>query len=788
MNWEELPYRTTGKLTFYYPVGAASAMVPGVAHLLEHLIASRIAPFVTEITAKTTRDLTEFTMIATVTQLKQVLHFLSTLCQLQWNEDEVQREIRIVLRELDQFYLNTRLVYLEQLQAAVFGGHGYGCSILGNKDSLSEITTECLNAYTRAYPAPIKIEGSAPWNANDMLDYMQPYVQQWHVGSMEQQTDFSEHRYGGYALFDSSVIAHDARSIDLQCGGWRLNDNKAITPSAASMLVAIWQKRFDSSSYANRTNIHIRMFMYEQAGIITFDSSTATFAVFEQQIPQLLSLMQIPITEAEYKSAELKLIIEYVRKRENLLTRPVLDWSNWQQQLLDLQQLQFASQLVIDQLKRSIMVGLSTDRSILSTYQPYTLLHTNESKQLMSQRMYTHSDQNRVRLLSGIRVNEYSQPQKFLANQEGASFWQHDRLCSGEGWSSNTPYFHMTYTPLAERYHMLYRIGSPRLLQKADLPSKLYANGMIEAIRYEGNETIIHLSFFRAIDVLHSIQSMCSAIHLLPYDATEIAPVSVRPKRLEDDLKWNVYEALKDNDLVHCSADQGLLLKGISLAAALPSAMQIEIKDAVKKTYEVQSLNSACSNDITYDRTDRCLVSYESNWDGIAVVYPIPFINRATFIVQEAAFGLTEQDMDTLEKRVREDGLAYRIVQSIIVSGSQYYHYFGVQCGKNERLAFVAVVKRWLIDLQGRTDWLEKWARTRWGHHNAKQYYSVSQFLRAADRLVYYDVIQNKYSAHDTLPNINSSNTLVSYLQHMVAQQPVLISFECSENGGRYES
>ncbi|MEW4370220.1 M16 family metallopeptidase [Paenibacillus kandeliae] len=767
-NWEEMLNRTTGKLTFFYPIGAASEVPVGLAHMLEHLIANKLAALVANISANTTRDFTEFTIIGDASQLHNAMQCLFTIAELKWDEEEVEREKSIILRELDQYYLDSNYVYREQLQAAIFANQSYGLSITGNKENVAELHTTIMNQWTSLYPSPVKIEGCGPWKQQDIQDLIRPFLSNMYNDPNPSFLAKVDQIGVGYTCLPVDSYSIIARKHSFQGSGWVLNHNEPISQHASEALLIIWKYRLKRAVHVADLKLNPRIFVYDHAGVFTLDHAGTSFLDFQCKVNECLTLMNMPLTKDEYKYCKTHLLIHYFRSRENLLQRPMLSSQEWLKQFPSLEQLQCTAQAIVHQLNLDEMISLGTDESYNNSYKTIGMTVKQEkhkypvSREPLELTPIMQVKTEDAHSVSGTSLQ--SLPNDYLYD---------------------LPYVHLSTLSLTERYHVLYRVESQRLLQLKDISKSLYQNGMVEHIRYEGNETMIHLAFFKASDLIHSIESVRLFLQSVTASLSSIKQDELHFPSLEFDLKWNTYEAMKHYDWIGTNEHGLAKLKGVSILQPMMSQNERLTVDHISQSIQNSNhLDSFDNNNEQATIDDGNSIHWSRDWTGVVVAYPIPVICRQSFIVQECAFGLTERDFDSLESWIRKKGFAYRIVQSIIAADRQY-HYFGVQCSMTNVLDIIQLVKEWIQYLVERVSTIEQWANQRWSNREANEYDSVGQCLRSTDRFVYYKALERKYFLNKGLEQSKDSYTLFEYVQEMLATHPKIIRFGPLEQGER---
>ncbi len=761
--WEEILDRNTGKLTFFYPIGSSSDIPVGMAHLLEHLIANKLAGIVTEISAKTTRDFTEFTIIVDSSQLNTAIHFLFTITEMKWSKHEVEREKKIILRELDQYYLDLNYVYREQLHAAIFAEHSYGLSTTGDRRDIAGFEATTVEYWTSMYPAPAKIEGCGPWRTQDIQNLIHPYIVKISSTAPIHSFNAKVDRMGvGHKFLKINKTSELTTNNAFQGAGWRIKVNTFVSQQSSECwraLPIIWKRRLQRIAQGTSKKFNLRMFMYAHAGVLTLDAATPTFVEFYDAIPDFLNMIKMPITTDEYKYCKTHILLNNLRSRENLLERSALTSQIWIQQFPRIEQLEEAAQAIVHPLNMDDMVSLSTDedRTVSYTHFPVEIVMNNNK----------HSFYR--------KATEIELSTQYLADTTFApipsAYWWDERPQYG------LKYANVTSVSLTERYHVLYRIKSQCLLKSGDINKGMYRNGTIEKVRYEGNETIVHLAFFKGSDLINSLEFTNSNLRSIVSNLSRTKQNKFDSSYFEYDLKWKVYEAMKHYKLISTKEDDFIQLKGITiLQPQMSTNTWLTVDDIVKRVESSDRVYVNESSSIMSVKWD--VMKWNSDWTGIAVVFPINSICRHTFILQECAFGLTERVFDSLESWIRKKGFAYRIVQSIISSDYNDYHYFGIQCSMDNFQSIVHLIQTWLEYILEKAPIVEEWAHQRWSENEAIEYYSVEQFLRSTDRLVYYQAIEQTKYSNQKIKQTKTTFELQDYIQNMISTNPKIIRLE----------
>ena len=720
INIETLSTLDVGIVNINYPIGSAYDGIPsGTAHFLEHIICSTHNFAHGKLTAQTQRDETNYYFYVSKNNIDTIFKELSWKISI--NENILRQERNTIRNEIKQFNINSRNRALEYLHSLLFKGKGYGKSILGNEDQILQISKFDLEKGMELYKTPKSVNITGPWKKEYIMNCICQSDLIGKTGLHSSINNLSPITIGR----GQHTLLEDT-NVPFLGGAWFLNINKS-AQIYIQILKCIWENRITK----NYPYFTLRIHLYNYGGILTVDSTSVK--ADQTDIEEIIALMKLPLSIQEFKKALIKVYINYHRLSEDLQTR--LNYQN---------NLDFQSALN----KLTLEEMLEFQRNIINfiSYEIGLYLLSNSKKK--SNICYFPIKKSNIEVLK--EKNTLNIPDDTKDKEETKKVDNSSLLLL----SKKNIYYTASSSVLTKRYHVLLRVDCKeigRLLLSNELPSELLIKGILENVRYEGWHTLYHISFFDEISMKESIKNFIS--YRWNYENHNSLINEERyMKNLEFEMKWRIIKAFNNPKV----KNRGYLI-GISIVT--PEEYIIN-KDYFENFYseEIQPPLSI-EKGIIENKV------IKARFHGAALICRLPKQTLCSLILQETAFG-NNVSFPTLESLVREKGLSYRIVQSLISDENELYIFWGIQCDPNNIGLFKDIVQEWLFYLEKYSDEVEKWFNRTWVYLNPQNHNSIFQLIRDIDRMGQY-----------TQPSFDINFNFKEFIKNIKSEKLIEITF-----------
>lgn len=700
---EYIPNLANGIINLSYNFGAANNEFPiGTAHFLEHVVCSlRAKDIKSPLRAETRRDVTSYYM----NLLKDDLYSTISSFEKKLNIDQetVERERSIIVREIAQFQLNKRNRLLEYLQNVLFAGQGYGNSILGTSDSIKNISQKELQNALKSYRTPSSIVAIGPWTREEVVEAI------YATNLIKENTcNKTSDNFIGKLGNGIKTIPEELQSECIAAGAWMVPRVGGIDQRHITLLHNIWQGRI--KKYLSQTGLNVRINLYKSIGMMTLDSNRLSYK--EADFSTYLSLLNEPVSKKEFNNAFLKLHIEEQRRLEDLQSRTQLVLTQGKSntltseiRLVDI--LKYQNE-VAERLNKSNGVYIFSPNDNLETYKVYKP-QFNQDKNLSVFNNYDHGT------TKSKQYKGEGNPILKIYSSEDASYY-------------NT----IVSSALTSRFHLVFRVDGSmigRLLLPLDIPKELLKKGVLEYIRYEGWHSIIHLSFF-TLESLKEAIFISSSLDWCNIEIRESDLIQYFNSNLETEMKYKILESFKP---IH------ILMKRPNLIGKSVIIPNQEAGTQVAKELEFKLSYTTTPQFLAYTNNEIKIIKkvVATRFSGVAVIGKLSEFSLSALALQEAAFG-SSNIFPTLEHMVRKEGYSYRIVQSLITVDNQPCIYWGIQCTPKDRRKFRVLVVNWLNKILQYEKIVEEWFLTQWSPFHPQNHRSVFQLIREVDRMGYY--------------------------------------------------
>lgn len=710
-NIETLPSLDVGIVNINFPIGAAyNGVKIGVAHFLEHIFCSTHEFGKGKLTAQTQRDETNYYFYVSKNNIKTVFSHFNW--QLTIDEKILEQERNTIKNEIKQFNINQRNKALEYLHFFLFNGKDYGRSILGSDSQISKINKSDLEKGLSLYKKASSVNVIGPWEREYILNCIE-------------ESNLLENHHSNSRICTELLTIGQGESLipkDIKTpfvgGAWFLSIDKS-HQLYAEVLKNIWDSRVKKSFSGTFT---LRIQIYNHAGVLTLDSILPEAK--KCNIEKIISCLEYPITLQEFNKALIKLHINYHRSAEDLQTR-----------------IKYINNLYINQLDKLILGDIED-------WQQKIIKEISYENGLYLCNSISNPNIRYISTKKSIIKNHKEDTVENLSNHTNTE----TGLISPIIIRNNSNYYTAVSSPLTKRYHLLIRIdcqGIGRLLIPKELPPEILTKGMLESVRYEGWYTLYHISFFSEKTMTESI------VHLLAYRWKPHLKTNEEKHmtNLEIEMKRRIIKVFKTPQI----KDRGYLV-GISIVT--PNNNVIKEK-YFEKFSNIETPRTIQREQVTIDNK-----IIKANFHGVAIITRLPRRSSlCALILQETAFG-TNPNFPTLESLIREKGLSYRIVQSLITLGDDLYIYWGIQCDPCNKTLFKGVVREWLFYLEEHSNSIEIWFENMWVYYNPQNHNSISQLVRDIDR-----------TGHYTKSSLELNMSFKSFINDILSEEFIEVNF-----------
>ncbi|WP_374721077.1 insulinase family protein [Peribacillus tepidiphilus] len=713
-NIETLPGLDVGIVNINFPIGAAyNGVEIGVAHFLEHIFCCTHEFRKGKLTAQTQRDDTNYYFYVSKNNIETVFKNLNW--QISIDEKILEQERNTIKNEIKQFNINPRNRALEYLHFLLFNGKDYGRSIIGNESQISKINKSELEKGLNFYKEPTSVNVIGPWEREQILNYIEE-------SNLLEYPNSNSHICTELMTIGQgeSLIPKDIKTPFVG-GAWFLSINKS-HQIYAEVLKNIWDsriKKFFSGTFTLRIQI------YNYGGVLTLDSILPEAK--KSNIEKIISCLERPITLQEFNKALMKLHINYHRLAEDLQSR-----------------IKYINNLYINQLDKLTIEDIEgCQQKIIKEISYENGLYLCNSISNLNIRYFP--------ITKSIMKNLKEDTEENIHNETNTE----KQFISPLMIRNNSYYYTAVSSPLTKRYHLLVRIdcqGIGRLLIPKEFPPEILTKGILENVRYEGWHTLFQISFFNEESMTESI------VHLLAYRWNLRKPyLKINEEKymtnLEIEMKWRIIKVFKTPPI----KDRGYLV-GISIVT--PHNNVIKEKHFEKFSYE-ETPPAITREQVTIDNK-----IIKANFHGVTIITRLPKQSPlCALILQETAFG-TNVNFPTLESLIREKGLSYRIVQSLITLGNDIYIFWGIQCDPCYKTLFKDVVREWLFCLAKCSNSIEIWFKNMWAYYNPQNHNSISQLVRDIDR-----------TGHYTQSSLELNMNFKSFINEILSEKVIEVTF-----------
>lgn len=696
-----------GAIGICYPIGSASVgLAKGCAHFLEHLVCHSLSSQgVGGAKGRTGRDNTYYWLLIPKKRLQETIETVLKMNNLLLENNAIEQERAIILRELAQKQLNRSNIALERLQTEIFYGHGYGLPIIGEEKDINSIQLKDLKKGLFFYqiPTQISIIGSlSPKEIEVMISKIRERFSECSIPPTSSSVPWPVQRCRGFRTLQNN----DRGPEHFTGGAWPLPGRLNGSVVGLQLLQIVWRHRIIKEFIGKR--ISLRLNVYEKAGILTLDSVEPS--VYIDDIKRLIQLFHRPVEQDEYKEAALSLYLHNTRQKEDLNLRIQQKMSEeMNSKTISLEELRIIQQRLSNILIPEEGMYISTRKE-------------KEQMEIVPYPFNGESKKERTERNNIPYIKEIVDSNNFIASKYESQKHPSKKVSlirEGER------YFTVSISPLTNRIHVIYRIdctGVGRLLIPRDILSFSY-KGSFEGIRYEGWHTIAHFAFFRIEDAQRSIREWFRrdfSLSTIEYSTIE-AHIS---KTIEHEIKWRILQAIHPVSIPFSVP----VIRGFSIV--IPHSIEFSTHD-FKKLLKENPLEKNNGSIVVKE------TSIPSRFDGAGVICKIPRNFVSALALQEAAYN-NEAPFRSLLSIVREKGISYHIVQSLCQVGNDLYIYWACQCSQKFREIFYLTVRFWLEELYEQAEEVEKWFLSFWLSNNPNNHRSVHQLLRDIDRSGHY--------------------------------------------------
>lgn len=730
--YKPLPGSEVGVIGVQYGIGGATAGLPvGCAHFLEHVLfrtAMKWTGLSGSTGARTGRDDTLYWWIFPKQQLEEVLHGANWVQGVELTSDVIDEERSVIVRELAQKLLSLRFRALETLQQTFFCGHGYGQTIIGNRQQLERITVSDLENGLEWYKCPQSIFVIGSWQSDEVVQKVQqtgllrtPFMS---AGTAPLHT-----RATGFLPFSSGGDVHAA--------AWLLPGRMSMELNLLRLLQVVWERRV--RQFTGNKYIRLRMNSYQTAGILTLDTVTPHTTL--NDLRRTIALLTLPIDQGEYERALDVLYVLDARKEEDLYKRIQDDRFFFGDPIhhVTFEELLAAQQLVAHEMAPEL--GLYMGTSI-----PHEDLRVQECPFSADSRLEHETNQCEIVIESAFSIGHALGSLDTL-HAKATLVSQDEHYCT---WTTSA---------LTKRYHVIYRIDcstAGRLLLPHDLQPFVHRGAVLESVRYEGWHTIVHFAYLSQTDMLNALPRLFGW-NVPLQSVTDQDVHTFIAQKVEHELKWRILAAFPP---------------AATFTPADPVPRTIGCSIVIPNQHRCNGLNPQEWFRVSAQGQTAAAVEMRqemiipARFEGTAVVVKLASSSFSALALQEAAFG-TGTPFTSLQSMVRRRAISYGLVQSLCQTTAGTYLFWGCHCAAHQRESFIVTVKEWLDTVRKEADKIEEWFKKYWASEAPARHRSIPQLLRDVDRSGYY---VRSLKIHDL--------DLDAFLQDIMIQDLIQISFQ----------
>ncbi|MCM3239544.1 insulinase family protein [Heyndrickxia oleronia] len=704
---ETIPHLSNGIISVCYNFGAANDEYPiGTAHFLEHVVCNlRGKHMKNTLKAETRRDGTYYYANLLTDDLHS--NMISFGKNLEIDKETFYTERNIIDREIAQFRLNKRNVTLEYLQNLLFANQGYGNSILGSSETIKRITLNKLQQAFVKYRTPSSIVVIGPWEKEKVIE------------SIISTNFLTENMDINYFYNFSGKLGRGIKILpeeETQCtsfiaGAWPIPRVAGIDQRHINILNIIWNIRI--KKYLAYTGFRLRTNLYKTIGILTLDSNEINGN--KDDFSNCLKIFKEPINTKEFHQAYLKLNIEEQRLMEDLQSRVQIIAN------------QIDTNIVTSEIRLEDVLNYQNKVSnILNIKNGVYILSSNYKEETYD----IYEPRNEIpklfpeipKTVHNVQLNKQQkvgEPPIYKLKTKG-----------------NGQYYTIVSSPLTSRFHLLLRVDCRnlgRLIVSKNIPKEIFKKGVFEYVRYEGWHAIIHLSYF-TLESLKEAISISSQLNWGDMGTNEIELNKYFNFNLETEIKSKILKGFKRPPIPNLLNTPILLGKSVLIPNREAKTKVVEDLDSILFNKVTLQLDSNLYDEKEF-KVNKTIIG--AKFSGVAIVGKLSAFSLSCLALQEAAFG-SNNEFPTLEEMVRNEGYSYRIVQSLLTMGNQYYIYWGIQCEPENRNKFKGLVINWLKEILKCEKVVEEWFLTHWSPFQPQYHRSVFQLIREVDRMGYY--------------------------------------------------